>query len=90
MKSIRILVSGVVQGVSYRAFTQEQARSLGLCGRVKNLPTGQVEIAAQGEARAIEALEQWCWEGSPQSRVSDVQSRPGSEQDHYSNFTISY
>ncbi len=68
-----IVVSGKVQGVWYRASTEKVARALGVKGWVRNLPTGQVEILAQGEKTAIEQLIDWCHQGPPAAEVSKVE-----------------
>ena len=67
------LVSGKVQGVSYRASTVEQARRLGLTGFVQNLADGRVEVLACGDAAKIEALIAWLWQGPPAARVQSVE-----------------
>ncbi len=54
--TVKIIVSGLVQGVGYRYFIYRQAQSLGLTGYVKNLPSGQVEIVASGEKGLIDEL----------------------------------
>ena len=66
------VVDGRVQGVDYRASTQEQARALGLRGWVRNLPDGRVELRAQGTRGRVEALLAWCRKGPPSARVASV------------------
>lgn len=70
----RFFISGLVQGVWFRASTREQALRLGLRGRADNLPDGRVEVVACGEMQQLQALEQWLWRGPELARVSDVQA----------------
>jgi len=65
-------VSGRVQGVCFRASTREQAMARGLTGYARNLPGGDVEVLACGNASAIDALEQWLRKGPPAARVDQV------------------
>lgn len=65
-------VSGRVQGVAFRAATLDEARRLGLTGWVKNLPNGDVEALACGEAEALASLERWLWQGPRAARVTTV------------------
>ncbi len=67
-----IIVTGRVQGVFYRATTEETALGLGLTGWVKNRHDGNVEILAEGERTALEKLITWCREGPPMARVKNV------------------
>jgi len=69
----RCYVAGRVQGVYYRASTQQQARRLNVCGYAKNLPDGRVEVLAVGDADQVQALVQWLWQGSPPSKVVSVE-----------------
>lgn len=71
-KRVRLRVSGRVQGVYFRASTQERARALGLSGWVRNTPDGAVELEAQGRPDQLEALIAWCNEGPPAARVDDI------------------
>jgi len=70
--SSRITVSGRVQGVFYRAWTERVARSLGLNGWVRNLSNGDVEILAIGPREAITELVTRCWRGPPAATVADI------------------
>ncbi|MDE0331789.1 MAG: acylphosphatase [Nitrospinae bacterium] len=71
-RRIRLIIRGRVQGVWYRGSAQEIARELGLTGWVRNLSDGSVELIAEGESSALEALKAWCLEGPPLARVYDV------------------
>jgi acylphosphatase len=72
MRRIRAIVSGRVQGVSYRASTADEARRLGLVGWVRNLRDGTVELEAEGPPDAIEKLLTWCQHGPPAAKVTNV------------------
>jgi len=69
------LISGRVQGVSYRATARRRALALGLCGWVRNLASGQVELWAEGTPAALEALATWCAQGPEGARVDGVEVR---------------
>jgi acylphosphatase len=68
----RSFVSGRVQGVFYRATCVRKAQTLGLTGFARNLTDGRVEVLACGEAAVVEQFVAWLWEGSPASKVTDV------------------
>jgi acylphosphatase len=72
MRRIRAIVSGRVQGVSFRATTRTEARRLGLVGWVKNRDDGSVELEAEGPDEMVAALIQWCQHGPPTARVARV------------------
>ena len=72
MHQAHIIISGKVQGVFYRASCQDVAIGYDLKGRVKNLPTGEVEVLAQGEKEKIEKLIEWCKKGPPSAKVNQV------------------
>ena len=74
--AVRCVVSGLVQGVCFRASTAERATALGICGRVRNLADGSVELIAAGAPDAIEALVAWLWKGPARARVHSVALEP--------------
>jgi acylphosphatase len=67
-------VTGRVQGVSFRAWTVQAARALGLRGWVRNVGDGAVEGRADGDAAALAALHEALRRGPPHARVADVQT----------------
>ena len=68
----RFLVSGKVQGVGFRFFTEEAARREGLTGFVRNLDDGRVEAHAEGDAEVIARFERAIRLGPPLAHVENV------------------
>jgi acylphosphatase len=68
----RVLVSGRVQGVFYRASAEREAARLGVGGFARNLPDGRVELQVEGPADAVDALIQWARLGPPRARVDTI------------------
>jgi acylphosphatase len=69
---VHLLVSGRVQGVGFREFTRRAAQRLGVGGWVRNLAGGQVEVVADGERAALEALVNAVRGGPPGAFVRDI------------------
>lgn len=68
----RLRITGLVQGVAFRASTVATARALGLGGWVANRADGSVEAVAEGDEAAVAALVRWCQQGPPAARVDHV------------------
>ncbi len=71
---VHLLVSGIVQGVSFRYYTVEEARRVGVSGWVRNLADGRVEVEAEGDRVALEWLLAFCRRGPPAAQVDDVEA----------------
>ena len=56
MGIVHVIVSGRVQGVGFRSVISRAARALGVKGTVQNLADGSVEMFAEGEPGALDAL----------------------------------
>jgi acylphosphatase len=72
-RRLGLKITGIVQGVCFRACTQEEATRLGLSGWVRNRPDGSVEVCAEGSDDALAALAAWCEHGPPHAEVSGVE-----------------
>ncbi|NTW77451.1 MAG: acylphosphatase [Syntrophaceae bacterium] len=72
MKRIRVHVSGIVQGVCFRAATRRAAADLNLTGWVRNTRDGRVEAIFEGDDAAVEKMVEWCQVGPPAARVDKV------------------
>jgi acylphosphatase len=89
LKKIRAIVSGKVQGVGFRVYTQAQAQKLGICGYVRNLSNGDVEIVAEGEAEKLDSLINWAKLGSPSAVVNNLKTEVLNNHDQeFSTFEI--
>lgn len=79
----RALVSGRVQGVFFRDSCRREAARLGVAGWVTNRDDGDVELVAEGEPAAVDALLAWARRGPARARVDALQvseEEPGGEQ----------
>lgn len=77
----RCIVIGRVQGVAYRASTQQRAQKLNLTGYARNLPDGSVEVFACGAELDVNSLCDWLWEGPRLAQVDDVQCSSVADQE---------
>lgn len=76
MKRVRVLVSGRVQGVFFRATCAAEARRCGVAGYVRNLPDGRVEAVFEGPEEAVDRMVAWCRRGPELARVDEVEVYP--------------
>ena len=72
MKRVRVVASGRVQGVFYRASCARLARGLGLTGYVRNLPDGRVEAAFEGRDAAVDEMVAWSGVGPDFANVDHL------------------
>ena len=81
----RYLISGRVQGVWFRASTQDEAKKLGITGWARNLPDGSVEVVACGTEDQLSQLYQWLQKGPELAEVKEVKSEdlPLKEYDRF-------
>jgi acylphosphatase len=69
----RYIISGRVQGVGFRYFTEATAQREGVAGWVRNLPDRSVEVVAEGDGEAMERFERAVRSGPPGARVERVE-----------------
>lgn len=72
MKHYNIIIAGKVQGVFFRKYTVDQALKLRLTGFVRNALNGDVHCEVEGEENQLQEFVEWCWKGSPFSKVEKV------------------
>jgi len=84
----KFLLSGLVQGVGFRFFTQRVAARYQVRGYVRNLADGRVEAWAQGPEKSVEAFKHDITAGPQYSRVDDVEETVVEPRTGFSSFRI--
>jgi acylphosphatase len=90
MVRAHVMITGRVQGVYYRSYTVDMARALGIKGWVRNTMGGRVEALFEGEEQAVQEMVEWCWTGSPSSRVEGVEVTWGEATGEFESFSVTY
>ena len=88
MKAVAVRVSGMVQGVYFRASARHEAERLGLRGWVSNVSDGGVALHLQGDAAVVDAMLGWCRVGPPAARVSRVEVGDAEPDESLSGFEV--
>jgi len=79
-------ITGRVQGVGFRFYTQRKAQELGVAGWVRNCRDGSVEAIVQGEPGAVDTMIAWARRGPPSAQVTGVRVSEGNGE--FRNFEI--
>ena len=88
LRRVKLLVSGRVQGVYFRMFTQRKAKQLGVNGYVRNLEDGRVEIVAEAESALLDKMIAWAHKGPITARVDQVESEDLLVDEAFTSFDI--
>ena len=84
----KFLISGFVQGVGFRFFTQRSAARHQVVGYVRNLEDGRVEALAEGNEKAVEAFKHDLTTGPNYAQVEDIEETVLDPSGLYSAFLI--
>ena len=87
-KRIHLSITGLVQGVCYRAYARDEALRLGLTGWVCNRADGSVELTAEGPEENLTQLIAWCEQGPPSARVLAVKQQWSEATGEFQRFSI--
>ncbi|MBD3247564.1 acylphosphatase, partial [Candidatus Pacearchaeota archaeon] len=80
-KSVRLYISGIVQGIFFRSFIKTNAEKYNVKGFTRNLDDGRVEVFLEGEADKVNKMIQLCKEGPKHAKVQNVEIKPERHQD---------
>ena len=89
-KRLSLTISGKVQGVSFRYYSQEKAQELDLLGWVRNNKNSTVTMVAEGEESNLKKLLNWCQSGPSAAQITGINSSWSSYQGQFSNFEVKY
>lgn len=84
----KFVISGLVQGVGFRFFTQRSAARHQVWGYVRNLKDGRVESLAEGDAKAVEDFKHDLLTGPIDAKVDDIEETVLEPSNLYSSFRI--
>jgi len=88
--SVRLLVTGKVQGVYFRFNMQQVAMKNSVVGWVRNLPDGNVEALLEGNKEDVNQVVRWSKIGPENARVDEVKMYYGQYTGEYKDFIIRY
>lgn len=89
-KRVRVVISGLVQGVFFRESTRRQAEALGVKGWVRNNPDGTVEAVFEGYPTQVDEAVRWCRRGPPGAEVEEVEVVEEPYRGEFDRFAIRY
>ena len=86
-KSMRIYISGTVQGIFFRNFVKENAERYNVKGFVRNLEDGRVEVFLEGDVNDVNKMIEICKTGPKHSQIKNVEEKEERFQD-FKNFKV--
>ncbi|MAG11008.1 acylphosphatase [Candidatus Pacearchaeota archaeon] len=86
-KSVRLYITGIVQGVFFRLFVKQSAEKLDVRGFVRNLEDGRVEAFLEGDADKVNQMIEICKKGPRHAQIRDVKIKLETFQD-FRNFKV--
>lgn len=75
-KSVRIYITGTVQGVFFRMFVKENAERYNVKGFVRNLEDGRLEVFLEGDTENVNKMIELCKKGPRHSQIRKVETKP--------------
>ena len=86
----KLIIKGIVQGVNFRYYTQQEAHKYSVNGWVRNLADGSVAAVFEGEEEDVESMIQWCRHGPPGAHVTELIAQPEEYRGEFQNFSVKF
>jgi len=74
-KSIRLYITGTVQGVFFRTFIKSNAEKYNVKGFTRNLEDGRIEVFLEGDADNVNKMIEICKQGPKHSQIKHVEEK---------------
>jgi len=81
-KSVRLYISGTVQGIFFRAFIKTNAEKLNVKGFTRNLEDSRIEVFLEGDSDPVNKMIELCKQGPKHSQIKKVEIK----QEHFQGF----
>ena len=75
-KSVRLYITGLVQGIFFRGFVKENAERYNVKGFIRNLSDGRIEIFLEGNSEEVNKVIELCEKGPRHSIIKKVEIKP--------------
>lgn len=75
-KSVRVYITGVVQGVFFRGFVKENAERYDVKGFVRNLEDGRIEVFLEGNIDNVNKMISLCKAGPKHAQIKNIEIKP--------------
>jgi acylphosphatase len=75
-KSVRLYITGIVQGVFFRTFIKTNAEKLDVKGFTRNLEDGRIEVFLEGDSDKVNKMMELCEKGPKHSQIKKVETKP--------------
>ena len=85
---MHVFITGIVQGVFFRAEAQKVALDNNVTGWIRNLEDGGVEAVFEGTKEDIDKVVEWCHQGSSAAFVSNVEAKEENSLSNFDKFEI--
>ena len=89
-KRVRAIITGRVQGVNFRMETWRAAEDIGVYGWVRNKSDGSVEALLEGDSAKVDEMLEWCRQGPPIARVTDIEVIEEPYEGGFRDFSVRY
>lgn len=85
---LHFIITGLVQGVSFRYYAKKVAVKLGITGWICNKSNGTLEIVAEGNEDVLKEFLGWCRNGPEHASVTDVKAKWKEGKNEFKEFSV--